>query len=391
MTKSDIVTELGFLQINHFGEELCGDHVEIATNPHTKILVLADGLGSGVKANILSILTSKTLATMMNNDVNMDEILETIAETLPVCKERGVAYSTFTAIKVTDDKYVEIYNYDNPLPFVLRNGKHLDLAYSSTIHKGKNIDHTSFTAECFDTIYAMSDGIIHAGIGSSLNFGWELPEVIDYASHTYLETFSAKSLSTILVSHVNDLYASKPGDDCTCAVVRFRDKKYANLMIGPASVREDDDSMISSFINSQGKHIVSGGTTSHIVSKYLNKPILLSMDYEDKDIPPTAKIEGLDLVTEGIITINRVLEYAQNVLCDNSKYFDWCYRSDGASEIARILFEEATDINFFVGCAINPAHQAEGLPINFKTKMQLIDSLAIALRKMGKNVKVRYY
>ena len=115
------------------------------------------------------------------------------------------------------------------------------------------------------------------------------------------------------------------------------------------------------------------------------------LDFEDPEIPPIAEIEGVDLVTEGVITVNKVLTYAKDYLADNAAYTKWSSRHDGASLIARLLFEEATDINFFVGRAINPAHQNPNLPINFSIKMQLVTELSECLQKMGKRIKVSYF
>ena len=124
---------------------------------------------------------------------------------------------------------------------------------------------------------------------------------------------------------------------------------------------------------------------------YLNKPLKASLTFESSDVPPIAEIEGVDLVTEGVITINKVLEYAKDYLKDNESYEQWCYKKDGASLISRLLFEEATDINFFVGRAINPAHQNPELPITFSIKMNLVQELSECLKKMGKRIKVSYF
>ncbi len=148
---------------------------------------------------------------------------------------------------------------------------------------------------------------------------------------------------------------------------------------------------MSLFFSKEGKHIVCGGTTSTIAAQYLNKPMVADLNYLDPEIPPIAKIEGVDLVTEGVITISKVLEYAKNFLEDNSSYSQWGYKRDGASLIARMLFEEATDINFFVGRAVNPAHQNPNLPITFNIKMQLVDELSKCLQQMGKRIKVSYF
>lgn len=392
MIDNRYITEFGYLSFNHVGEELCGDHVEITSKDETtKILVLADGLGSGVKANILSTLTSKMLSSMIAGDISIKECIKCIANTLPVCKVRNVAYSTFTIIKIKDNKYIDIYNFDNPTPFMIHNGEVKDLSYSSTVIDDKTIYHAKIEADPYDTFILMSDGVKYAGVGETLNFGWDMPQIKNFMGVIYQKEYSAKALATELANRCNDLYNSRPGDDTTVAVVRIREREQVNLLIGPPTNKEDDEEMLSLFFAKEGTHIVSGGTTGNLVSRYLNKPLVLQTDYIDKEIPPIAFIDGVDLVTEGVITINKVLEYANNYLTKNDLYFNWLYKSDGASLIAKYLFEEATDINFFVGCAINNAHQGEETGINFKIKMHLIDELANKLRLMGKNVKVTYF
>ena len=141
----------------------------------------------------------------------------------------------------------------------------------------------------------------------------------------------------------------------------------------------------------EGKHIICGGTTSSIAAKYLGKPVQTSLTFERSDVPPIAKIEGVDLVTEGVITMNKVIQYAKDYLGENLLYEDWNFKKDGASLISRLLFEEATDINFYVGRAVNPAHQNPDLPINFNIKMNLVDELSTCLKKMGKRIKVSYF
>ena len=149
--------------------------------------------------------------------------------------------------------------------------------------------------------------------------------------------------------------------------------------------------MMSLFFSKEGKHIICGGTTSSIAAKFLRKPLKAALNYEKSDVPPIAEIEGVDLVTEGVITVNKVLEYARDYLAENKKYEQWSFKRDGASLICRLLFEEATDINFYVGRAINPAHQNPDLPINFSIKMNLVEELSKCLRQMGKRIKVSYF
>ena len=162
-------------------------------------------------------------------------------------------------------------------------------------------------------------------------------------------------------------------------------------MIGPPTDPADDEKMMGLFFSKEGKHIVCGGTTSTVAARFLHKTVQPNLGYLDPEIPPTATIEGVDLVTEGVITINRVLSYAKSYLEDNQEYSKWSYKQDGASQIARLLFEEATDINFYVGRAVNPAHQNPDLPINFSIKMRLVDELSDSLKQMGKRIKVSYF
>ena len=238
---------------------------------------------------------------------------------------------------------------------------------------------------------AMSDGGPHAGLGGKYNFGWKREDIADFMVALVAGGYTAKNLSTMLVDECNDLYGNKPGDDTTACVIKIRKREPMNILFGPPSNRDDANRMMSLFFSKAGKHIVCGGTTSSIAAKYLGKPVTVSLDFEQSDIPPTAEIEGVDLVTEGVITMNRVLQYAKDYLGANQLYEQWSFNKDAASMISRLLFEEATDINFYVGRAINPAHQNPDLPINFSIKMTLVEELSACLKQMGKRIKVSYF
>ncbi len=392
-TTNNLCADIGCLSINHFGEQLCGDHFEVIDPPDSDdtIVVLADGLGSGVKANILSTLTAKIISTMLAAGMKIEEAVKTMADTLPVDQLRGVAYSTFTVIRIRNNEKAEIIQYDNPVTILLRNGVNYELPFYEVNISGKKILRAETDIRENDVFFAVSDGVEHAGVGISYNFGWERKDIIDYMSTFYHVGFTAKTLSTILIEETNRLYESKPGDDATVCTVRIRKRVPVNLVIGPPSNRDDCKKMMSLFFAKEGKHIVCGGTTSSIAAAYLHAELHPNLNFFDPEIPPTAELAGCDLVTEGVITINRVLKYAENYLADNKSFEKWCYCKDGASLIARLLFEEATDINFFVGKAVNPAHQNSDLPITFTIKMELVKELAECLKAMGKRITVSYF
>ena len=389
---NNLCVDIGYRSLNKWGEQLCGDHIDIIEqDDNSTIIVLADGLGSGVKASILSTLTSKIISTMMTENMNIEECVKTIAATLPVCNVRQVAYSTFTIIRIVDNEEAEIFQYDNPHLILLRDGKNYEIPTTLMTIDEKNIYRSRIQLHENDIFIAITDGAIHAGVGMNLNFGWERKNIIEYMETFYDVGFTAKTLTTILLDKCNELYGGKPGDDTTVCTMRIRKREPMNLMIGPPANRDDCDKMMSLFFSKTGKHIVCGGTTSSIAAKYLHQPLIPKLEFSDPEIPPIAEIEGVDLVTEGVITINKVLTYAKDHLEENEFYTKWSYNKDGASQIARLLFEEATDINFYVGRAINPAHQNPQLPINFNIKMQLVEELANCLKKMGKRIKVSYF
>ena len=389
---NDLCADIGFRSINHFGENLCGDHIDIVEQSEdSKVIVLADGMGSGVKASILSTLTSKIISTMMAEGLPIEECVATIAATLPVCSVREVAYSTFTIIRIINSETVEIIQYDNPKVLFIRDGKPLDYPEIEMNIDGKTIYKTTISLLEGDTIVVMSDGCPHAGIGLGYNFGWEMKDISDYMCMMSVGNFTAKTLSTMLIDEVDKLYGHNPGDDATACVIKIRKRIPVNILFGPPSNRDDCNRMLNLFFSKEGKHIVSGGTTASIVSKWLKKPLVTSLTFDRSNMPPIASIEGVDLVTEGVITMNKVVENAQDYLEKNETFEEWGYGTDGASLICRILFEEATDINFYVGKAVNPAHQNPDLPINFNIKMNLVQVLSESLVKMGKRIKISYF
>ena len=385
-------TDIGYISLNKKNEELCGDRVEIIKTEEATTLVLADGLGSGVKANILSTLTSKILCTMIAANLPIEECVDAIAKTLPVCSVRKVAYSTFTIIRVFADNTAEIIQFDNPKVIMLREGVEYDYPFTRRTIAGKEILESRIPLQVNDVLIAMSDGAIYAGVGKTMNFGWQRENIKDFAEAFYDPSLSAKLIATYIVDECNRLYEGEPGDDTTVAAVRIKPRCPVNLMIGPPADPKDVNRMMALFFSKEGKRIVCGGTTSKLAAEYLGKPIRASLDYNaDPEIPPIAFIDGIDLVTEGVITLARVVALAAQQASTQIADPSWLTKKDGASLIAKMLFEEATNVNFYVGRAINPAHQDPNLPISLNLKLRLVEELGKYLEQMGKTVRTRYY
>ena len=390
---NDLSVDIGYKSINHAGEVLCGDHVDVVnTEDGSTVIVLADSLGSGVQASILSTLTSKIISTMMAEGLSIEECVSTIASTLPVHDKHGVAYSTFTIIKLVRNHTAELIQYDNPEVIFVRDGDVTDYPMTELHIEGKTIYRSSIRLQEGDIFVAMSDGCPHASADKTYNNDWKREDIAQFVADMSLVGYTAKVLCTMLVDECDKLYGYQPLDDATACVVKVRQRVPMNILFGPPADRDDNEKMMSLFFSKEGKHVICGGTTATIAAKYLRKPLnTMPNQVLVPGVPPMSQIEGVDLVTEGVVTMSKVLEYAQNYLQDNESYEEWNYGHDGASRICQLLFEEATDINFFVGRAMNPAHQNPDLPINFNIKMNIVKELAECLTKMGKAVRVSYF
>ena len=388
-----VSVDVSYKSLNHHHEELCGDKVEILKTENSDIIILADGMGSGVKANILATLTSKILGTMFQQGATVDECVETIVKTLPICQVRQVAYTTFSILQIFQSGDAYLVNFDNPNCVFVRDGKLMELPYTIRQIEGKNIQECRFKVALNDCFVLMSDGVIHAGVGQVLNFGWTWQSMADYTVQSTKATLSASRLAAILSKACDDLYDGQPGDDTTVAVARIIERKPVNLFTGPPLTPEDDERCMKEFFASEGKKAVSGGTSANIVSRYLNKPIKTSLSYNDPDVPPMAKIEGVDLVTEGVLTLNRTLSllrtYQEGDVDEN--FFVELDRDNGGSQLARLIIEECTDLNLFVGKAINEAHQNPNLPFALSIRVHLVEQIEEVVKKMGKTVHTTYY
>lgn len=391
-----VTVDVAYKSLNKFNEVLCGDKVELLQTEDSNIMILADGMGSGVKANILATLTSKILGTMFLNGATLEECVETIVETLPVCQVRQVAYSTFSILQVFHSGEAYLVEFDNPSCIFIREGSLVPIPQNLRVIRDKKINEYRFQVKKGDALILMSDGTIHAGVGQLLNFGWLWEDIASYALKQYRLTISAARLASSLSRACDELYQYKPGDDTTVAVMRVIDRKPVHLMTGPPSNPEDDPIMVKDFLSGDAatRRIVCGGTSANIVSRITGKKLSVSLDYKDPEIPPIAYIEGIELVTEGVLTLNRVLQllrrYVKNEVV-TEEFFMELDKQNGASMVAKMIIEDCTELQMYVGKAINSAYQNPGLPFDLGIRQNLVEQLKNAVADMGKTVTITYY
>ncbi len=389
----EVRTELYWESTNKFGEELCGHKVEAVQSPEETIMVMADGLGSGVKANILSTLTTKIALTMLREGSSIEETVKTIMATLPICKIRKIAYSTFTIIRVDLQGNCYIVEYGNPPVMLLRDGKVLRLEGTTREIDGKEVKEYRLRVQRDDVFIAMSDGVVHAGVGGILNLGWQWENIAQYIEKISKVETTIASLVKLLSEATMNFYLDMPGDDATIVALKIISPQFVTVFAGPPQNPDDDEKVVNHLIEKPGKKIVCGGTAAQIVARVLDREIKTSTNFVDPTIPPIAWIKGIDLVTEGVLTLDRTCKILTRFIDTDVQYSELRQlqqQKDGASRLAMFLLN-ATDITFLLGKAINPAHQNPGFPKNLSIKLNIVKELVDILDKMGKHIEIVYY
>ncbi|AWI05714.1 SpoIIE family protein phosphatase [Clostridium drakei] len=386
-----------FIEVAHgtlikHGEELPGDMVNVVRLEDCTIIVLADGLGSGVKANILATLTSKIAGTMLKEGADIYETVDTIANTLPVCKVRNIAYSTFTIIKIYNNGEAYIAEYDNPPFFAMRNGESMEISKKKSIINDKVIKESNLVLQEDDVLTVVSDGVIHAGLGEILNLGWQWKDVEAYLKKRTSSNLNVQVVAKDLLEACWDLYCRKPGDDTTVVSIKVRKPSFVNLFTGPPKDKEKDSMVIKNFMDAPGKKVICGGTAANIAERELGRKLKVNLEFFNKDVPPTATMEGIDLITEGVLTLSMVIEKIKKYLNPSSKNIEYidCDGKDGVSSLVKILMEDCTHLNLWVGMAVNPAHQNPDFPADLSIKLKLVGELYNQMKALGKKVHINY-
>jgi len=370
-------------QLHKHDEELCGDSVAISRHADAVTMALSDGLGSGVKANILATLTTRIAMHMLENELPLTEVVETLGQTLPVCRIRELAYSTFAIAKFMRDGRARIVEFDTPQAIVLRDRKQLDLVSQERVISDKTIRDSVVDLKQGDWVIFVSDGVLNAGIGGCYPLGWGWRQLVDYLERHAHEKLTAGDLAQKLTETVADLYSNSPGDDVSVIVIKVRRELSATVLAGPPQSRDNDKSVLEGFLDRPGLHIVCGGTTSKMVSRHLGHPLEVDLKTMRFTVPPLARIKDVDLVTEGILTLTVAAELLQSGADRETVKFG----IDGASSLVRMLLQ-ADRVHFIVGLGANPAHQDPNLPSHLSMKLSVVREIADELRNRGAEVTI---
>jgi hypothetical protein len=392
--QKDFYIEVNSQQRNHDEERICGDvFLYRYINEEDRVVaVLSDGMGHGVKANILATLTATMALNFTREHKEVDRIAEIIMNTLPICSERKISYSTFTIIDIESSGRANILEYDNPPAIILRGNQEYDPSWKKVVlDKGKNsgkvLRTCTFKPEKEDRIIFCSDGVSQSGMGSeTFPFGWERDNIAAYAATlvTGESSISAMTLAgkIVTMAHKNDAYKAK--DDISCAIIYFREPRKLLICTGPPYEKEKDRELGAKVKGYTGKVILCGGTTADIVARELNRTIVDELIFEDPELPPESFLEGIDLVTEGILTLQKVNEILKT-------YNNSVRLGKGPADKIVKLIMESDQIHFIIGTRINIAHQDPNLPVDLEIRRTVVKRIARLLEdKWLKKVSFEY-
>ncbi len=357
------------------GQSICGDAVLFRKAKEEKrfVAVMSDGLGSGAKANISATMTSTMAIQFTMAGEPIERTAEFITKTLPEDSLRKVSYSTFSIIDINYRGEVNIIEYDNPPVLLLRNGEFVDIS-----KKQKTINHLqttcnklyhyNFKLEKEDRIILVSDGVTQCGMGSDeMHFGWQISGLKDYIKSIVKENpgISASNLSQSIIKKTISIDNGALKDDASCCVLYYRKPRKLLIVSGPPYHKYNDATLANSIKQFQGKTIICGGTTAKIVARELDTEVEIDLEQYKPGLPPQAQMKGVDLVTEGVITLAKVSEDIQN-------YDPKAQLPEGTSGRIIKMMLESDEIEFISGTRINNAHQDPNLPVELEIRRNVI-------------------
>lgn len=380
-------------KVRKHGQWAEGDTFLSRRTPDRVMSVLSDGLGSGVKASVLSTLTATLALKSLENRLPPERTAAMIMASLPVCSQRQIAYATFTLLDVEEGCRVRMLEYDNPPALVFRRSEprtveRAPLPFQDSSQKTKNLGRALFSVEPGDRILFFSDGVTQAGMGSRLHpLGWGASNLQTYVQNLLIQEpgISARQLARRVVKEALKWDQDKAKDDISCAVLSIREPRELLILSGPPYQREKDGELAREFAHWPGKKVICGGTTAQILGRHLNKAVGVNLTGPRDGLPPPGRMEGADLVTEGILTLGRCAE-----LLEGYQTFETVPASPALDLVLHFL--DADRITFIVGTRINEAHQDPHMPLELEIRRNIVKKIAGLLEvKFLKQTSIRYF
>ncbi len=383
--------EIGTAQQQKYGEDCYGDTIYSKKIPEEQriISILSDGLGSGVKANILSSMTTRMAMKFVESNMELLRSSEVMMDALPICQIRKISYATFSIVDSELEGKTRIFEMDNPSFMLIRDGKAVNVRYrelSSPKWKDRTINISQITNQEEDRIILISDGVSQAGLGNpQYPLGWQRQGCLNFALEQIRKNpkISAYDLAHAIVGEaLTKEIDGKAGDDISCVVLYFRKPRQLLVLTGPPFDEDKDREFAELVSDYDGKVAVCGGTTANIVERELCLKCEIDKTSFDEKIPMSSIMEGVDLVTEGILTLTEVYRMLKEGI-DTEK-------QNAAVRLTKLLLG-SDKIDFVVGTKINIAHQDPNLPMELEIRRNIVKKIFRILQdRYLKEISVRY-
>ncbi len=388
MSETATFYEIVSSSLKRHGEEVCGDQVKSLRTPDQTLLVLSDGLGSGIKANILARLTTEIIVAMLRERAPLADVIDTVMGTLPVCRERGLAYATFAIVQIQHaDGGFQLVSFDGPPPVLLKSRRRVPLELREQAIGGKCLKVGNGILEHGDFLGLMSDGVLYADqtVVMDPRWGWE-----EIAALLEREACTGRTSAGWLVRTVMDetqrRYGGMAGDDATFVGLLARRPRRLVVLTGPPLDKASDEAFVTRFLRIEARHVICGGTTSNIVADHLGEVVRTDRSTQRDDLPAVGDLSEVELVTEGILTLARTLEMLRACGGDANKL----QVDRNAAVLLAREFLQADSIQFMVGESVNPYYQNPQLPRSVSIRRSLVTQIADVLTALQKEVKIEW-
>lgn len=393
MSSAENFIEVDFCQRAKRGQLISGDVFlsEKVRHEDRVVSVLSDGLGSGVKASVLATMTATMALKYSASTMDIRRSAEIIMDTLPICSVRKISYSTFSIVDMASSGESRIIEHGNP-PFLLIPAHGEPGVEKTEIRpqrwQDRVISFSRFEVQRGDRIVFFSDGVTQAGMGEFRTpLGWGLKKVEEFVREK-IDTnpnISARELSRLLVARAEEVDGFTAKDDITCGVVHFRSPRQLLILTGAPFNRAHDYDLAKLAERTPGRKVICGGTTANIISRILSREIHIDMRQPvDPRVPPSARMEGFDLVTEGTLTLGEVLRLLEEGFAPED------LRSNAAVRLAALLLDSDI-VKFAVGTRINEAHQDPNIPRELDLRRNIVKRIAQVLESRHmKHVLIQY-
>ena len=336
------------------------------------LAVLSDGLGSGIKADILATMTATMILKFMEEGKDILTATEVIMNSLPICQVRKISYATFSAFECMDDGNIRIVEEGNPDFIHFRNGEvveHTPRVITSKKFTNRHMHLYNFKLQPEDRLVFCSDGVTQAGMGTDeYKLGWRREGLIEFVSSELKRnpTISSSHLACEIVKEaIRKEPEKKSMDDVSALILYFRKPRKLLIFTGPPYRQDRDAEYSKMFDDFEGKKAIVGGTTANLIARELGREITTEK-YNKGMLPACSHMEGVDLITEGILTLTKVLEYL------NEGYDRW--PDDAAGRLIELLLDSDV-IEFMIGSKLNQAHYDPDLPLELGIRKNVVKQL----------------